>query len=392
MTILETRSGRRERVDARIGERLMRHSKVLCALVALSLALPAVAFGAAADVRGQLEELAVVVEQLGQWENAARLRGALDATPDAELEQVYGGTDLRPLIAALGQTAGTQAALRPRLEAVQAEFEAARRASAARARASKQSAPQAVMSAGLPDADYPLEPEFCPFHSQANLAPTRRSDTQTVIQATVDLNTAVQALEQVLIVRNLAQSIWAGLSRGCEQVISVVAYGYNLSLACIPVDIVFAAIEFVVAEAEWGIGIAQANLDMNNLCDALVDTVELTANYERVGHIHDDLDEFRLDMNQRLDVLDARWDLLLQVLLERDLQWDSGKRKGVNYTTRLIESCDAAQAAITSTAALGYPVHARAQPALDAGRLLIATDPKGALDLCRTAYRYATLR
>ena len=248
------------------------------------------------------------------------------------------------------------------------------------------------MSAGLPDADYPLEPEFCPFHSQFNVSPTRRSDTQTVLQRTADLNTAVQALEEVLIVRSLAQSIWAGISRGCEQEISVLAYGSNFSIACIPVDIVFAAVEFVVAEAEWGIGIAQANIDMTNLCDSLVDTVELTAIYERIGHIHDDVDAFKLDVNQRLDVLDAKWDLLLKVLLERDLQYDSGDREDVNYTTRLVESCDAAQAAITDAAALGYAVPPRAQKALDSGRLLLATDPKGALDLCRTAYRYATLR
>lgn len=370
----------------------MRHSKILCALVALSLALPGAALGAAADIRVQMEEMAALIEQLGQWDNAARLRGVLDATPDEELEQVYGGTDLRPLIDALGQAAGNQASVQTRVEAAQAEFDAARSASAARALLAKKDAPAGVMSAGLPDADYPLEPEFCPFHSQFNLSPTRRSDTQTVLQRTFDLNAAVQALEQVLIVRALAKSIWAGISRVCEQEISTFFYGSNFSIACIPVDIIFAAVEFVVAEAEFGISIAQANLDMTNLCDALVDTVELTAIYERIGHLHDDIDAFKMDVNQRLDVLDARWDLLLRVLLERDLQHDSGDRKDVNYGPRLVESCDATAAAIADAAALGYALHPRAQPLLDSGRLLIATDPKAALDLCRTAYRYATLR
>ncbi len=370
----------------------MRHSKMVGALLALSLVLPGAALGAAEGIRAEMEELAVMIEQLGQLENAARLRGVLDATPDEELEAVYGGTDLRPLIDALGQTVDTQADVRTRVEAAQAELPVAPFVSMRRAVRPPELAVEGVLRAGLPSADYPLEPEFCAFHSQFNLSPTRRSDTQTVLQKTFDLNAAVQALEEVLIVRSLAKSIWAGISRVCEQEISTFFYGSNFSIACIPVDIVFAAVEFVVAEAQWGIGIAQASLDMTNLCDALVDTVELTSVYDGLGHVHDDVDAFRADVNQRLDVLDAKWDLLLKVLLERDLQWRSGDRTDVNYTTRLAESCDAAQEAIDDAASLGYAVHPNAQLRLDSGRLLIATDPKGALDLCRTAYRYATLR
>ena len=144
--------------------------------------------------------------------------------------------------------------------------------------------------------------------------------------------------------------------------------GQNFQVACIPVDIVFAVVEFILAEAKWGISIAQSNLGMIRLCDALVDTEELTANYTRVGHIHDDLDDFKTEENAKLDILEAKWDLALRVLLERDLQWNSGDRMNVNYLDRLTDSCDAAEQAITDTETLGYALHVNAKPSLLKGQ------------------------
>lgn len=367
----------------------MKTSRILWAL-ALLLTLPTAAF-ATGDIRSQMEELATVIEGLGQWESAARLRGTLDVTPDEELESVYAGVDLTPLIAALRQVSGSQAQLREDLATTQSQLDGARLAGVARGLKAPKLDLGAVLSSGLPDASYPLELEFCPFHGNTAVMPTRRSDTQTVLQLTKNLNDAVQGLEQVEIVRSLAQGVWNGLDRACDQTVSALLYGQDFHVACIPVDIVFAVVELILAEAKWGISIAQANLAMVDLCDDLVTTEELTANYRRLEHIHDDIDAFRLEENAKLDVLEAKWDLVLRVLLERDLQWNSGDRTGVNYTDRLVESCDAADLAIQDSEALGYTLHPRAKPSLQAGRQLIATDPKGALDLCRLAYRLATV-
>ena len=370
----------------------MRSSTILCA-VALALALlqPAAASAAASDIRSQMEKLAVVIEGVGQWESAARLRGTLDATPDEELEATYQGIDLAPLIAALRQVGGSQARLREEVEAAQGRLDAERLANVARVLRAPRLDLGGVLSAGLPDASYPFEPEFCAFHGNTAVSPTQRSDTQTVLQLTKNLNDAVQGLEQVEIVRALAQGIWNGLDRACDQTVAALLYGQDFHVACIPVDIIFAVVEFILAEAKWGISIAQANLEMVNLCDALVDTEELTGNYLRLEHLHDDLEQFRAEENAKLDVIDAKWDLVLRILLERDLQWNSGDRSNVNYIDLLDESCDAADQAIQDTEALGYALHSRAKPSLATGRLLIATDPKAALDLCRQAYRLATV-
>lgn len=367
----------------------MRHSTTLCALVALTLALPSAALGDAAGIRSQMDEMADVIEQLGQWDGAARLRGTLDAMPDEELEQFYGRTDLAPLISQLRQLAGVQVEVRARVTASRDKIDAARLAAVVRKL--EKSDLGKVFSAGLPEADYPAEAEFCPLHSDTSVNPVRRADTKAVLQLTEDLKTAVQAIEQVEIIRSLAQGIWNGLDRACDQTVSALLYGQDFHVACIPVDIVFAAVEFVLAEAQWGIGIAQANLEMVNLCDDVVTTVELTAIYDGFGHLHDDLDAFRSEQDARLDVIEAKWDLALRVLLERALQHNGGERMNVNYIDRLAESCDAADKAIQDVEMLGYVLDPRAKPALTAGQQAIPTDPKGALDLCRLAYRYATV-
>jgi hypothetical protein len=370
----------------------MRQSTILCVLAALTLALPARAAADAAATRQQMEELAGVIAELGQGDNAARLLGTLDTIPDDELEKVYGGTDLTPLIESLRQVGTKQARVQASITATRDRLDAARVASAANALRAPKLETNRILSAGLPDASYPDEPEFCPNHSNLNPPLPRRNDPKDVLRTTEDLNTAVQVLEEVEIVRSLAEGIWKGLSRLCDKDLVLVGFGGNLKIACIPVDIVFAAVEFVLAEAKWGIGIAQANVAMMNSCDAVVTTEELTATYERLEHVHADVEAYQADVDQRLGRMKKQSDLVLRVLLERDLQTDSGTRKDVDYTTRLTDSCNAAQKAIDDAKMLGYTLNRRAQPTLDQGRLLIATDPKGAYDLCRSAYRLATLK
>ena len=83
--------------------------------------------------------------------------------------------------------------------------------------------------------------------------------------------------------------------------------------------------------------------------------------------------------------------LLLRTQIEEALHVLGGARMDVSYTDRLVEVCNVAQEAITDAAALGYHVSASVQAKLNAGIALIPTDPKMAHDLCRAAYRKATM-
>lgn len=367
----------------------MRTWTFLGTTLALLLLTSSTAAADAGSVRQQMEELATAIEQVGQWENAARLRGFLDATPDEELEQVYGRTDLTPLISAFQQAGALRGNAVARVTSAREAIEAAQREARERKLRTPPLASRALSADDFPEADYPNELEFCPTHALVDGELPRRSRAMDTLELARDLNITILALEQVENLRSLAKNIWSGLSRACDQFVAVL-FGGNLSVACIPADIVFAAAELVVAEVKWAIGIAQSNLELVAACDAAVTSEELAANYDRSKALHDDLEAFRTEVETQLDALDEKWALVLRVLLERDLQWNSGPRMAVNYGERLKESCDATEQAILDAKALGYKVPARAEENLALARTLFTTDPKAALDLCRTAYRLTT--
>ena len=74
------------------------------------------------------------------------------------------------------------------------------------------------------------------------------------------------------IVLKVAQGVWAGASRACDETIA----GFNVTLVCIPVDIVLFAAEEVYAQFEEK--------------DNDIDSAEIEASYDRAGHIHGDIE------------------------------------------------------------------------------------------------------
>lgn len=78
------------------------------------------------------------------------------------------------------------------------------------------------------------------------------------------------------VVFQLAQGVWSVASRGCEQVAVFAGAGGNTSALCIPVDVVLFLAQIVFDEI--------AN------CDEDIDSAEIKGSYERLGHIHGDIE------------------------------------------------------------------------------------------------------
>lgn len=74
------------------------------------------------------------------------------------------------------------------------------------------------------------------------------------------------------VVLDEAKAVWSGLSRVCDEVIA----GFNTSLACIPVDIVL-----YTAETAYNAFV---------FCDDEVDSAEIEGSYDRIGHVHGDIE------------------------------------------------------------------------------------------------------
>jgi len=94
------------------------------------------------------------------------------------------------------------------------------------------------------------------------------------------------------LVLKLALGTWSGLSRACEEDIA----GFNLSLACIPVDWILYGAEVVYDE----------------FCekDDDIDGAEIEGTYERVGHIHGDIEI----TDAKVDTLIAKVDALFELI------------------------------------------------------------------------------
>jgi hypothetical protein len=364
--------------------------RIMCAswgLLALVLALPVCS---SAATKADFEDIALVIDSLGQPERADQLLAALAAIPDEDFDAIYSGVDLAPLYAEFQRSVGLRNAARDARSRVDTEYRDAIRA--AEQTQALMGEPRTGANGPFPDADYPVVLPECPFH----LTPDRTSPTRYLIDATVSVDAVRKTLEQVSIALDVAKGVWDGLSRGCEQVEGAIVLGegavFNLSLACIPVDIVFEVAAFLVAEAQFGIELAQSYVDLTGQCDGLIDGATLYGNYDRLGHIHDDLNSFKDDVDVRLDNLQADMDLVKQVLLEADMNQRSGSRTSVNYVDRIEEVCGTAQLAIYDAEAAGYVVSPRAQADHDLGQQLIPADPKAAYDLCKRSYRTATVK
>jgi hypothetical protein len=243
----------------------MKKSKIFTTLILLLMVAIAMPSVVSAGMREDWQSVAAAVAATGQFEAAARIKAAVNALSDAELESVYGGADLAALTDAF--TATGQAF---------SDTDQAFGASLSQRASLKADAPRS-MSPGFPEAvGYPTT-FLCPFSPD-------RSDADALLIAVDAIAIARTALE-------VAKGVWSGLSRACEQVAVVPpGAGGNASLACIPVDVVL----FV---AEGLVGIAEGVVENIDFCDAAVDAAEIEGSYERLGHLHTDVAEVQTTLD-----------------------------------------------------------------------------------------------
>lgn len=89
----------------------------------------------------------------------------------------------------------------------------------------------------------------------------------------------------------IAQGVWSALSRACEEVVVVPpGAGGNTSLLCIPVDLVLFAARVILDEI--------AN------CDGDIDSAEIEGTYDRVGHLHTDVEVLQSTVDTLLDMVE----------------------------------------------------------------------------------------
>jgi hypothetical protein len=159
--------------------------------------------------------------------------------------------------------------------------------------------------AGGGDPGSPLTPGF-PDANYSGLCGSDRSNTEILFAARLVLE--------------IAQGVWAGLSRGCDETIA----GFNLSLACIPVDIILFA--------------AQVVFDEIDNCDGDIDSAEIEGTYERSAHLHGDIElvqttsdsiaDMVFILNEKVDTLFDMMEALREVNCEiiRLLHTPQGQR------------------------------------------------------------------
>jgi len=239
----------------------------LLTIVTIMLGMSSAAW---AGVREDWETVADAIASIGQEDAAARIREAVNALSDAELEGVYAGANLAGL-------------------AVSFEFsgEAMYSADQAIREAQEKISPVAAFgnkSVGLPGAvGYPTTP-LCPF------SPNRSNADALLV--------AVDAIAAARVALDSAKTIWSGLSRACSETIVILGEGGNSELACIPVDIALFVAEAIVGSAE-------SVVENLIFCDNAVDSAEIEGSYERAGHIHSDLTDHDADIKAQLDVHDT---------------------------------------------------------------------------------------
>lgn len=136
------------------------------------------------------------------------------------------------------------------------------------------------LTPGFPDADY------WPLYG------SERNNPDAMFWARLGLKTA--------------QGLWSGLSRLCGQTIA----GFNTNVVCIPVDWVLFGAEEVFAQ----------------FCekDSDIDSAEIEASYERLGHLHVDIELVQATsdstlflvegIDERLEIVEAKIDILTEMV------------------------------------------------------------------------------
>ncbi len=224
-----------------------------------------------AGPREDWQVLSDSISQSGNRQAAEKINEALSKLSDEEIQHIYGDTDLLKvadqfqLNSEMTRMATTQyPELAPLYHAPSRDVDSDLPITIEDSKFNIGAA-----STGFPGAvGYPTT-GWCPFSPN-------RSDADALLIAQ-DVTAGARVLLET------AKGIWAGLSRGCDETIVILGEGGNVSLACIPADIVLAA-------AELAVGAAETVVEHIDFCDAAVDAAEIEGSYERLGHLHTDLD------------------------------------------------------------------------------------------------------
>ena len=242
-----------------------------------------------AGPREDWQLLADSIEVSGNFKAAESIRQSVEALSDEDLQLVYGKADLVGLASKFNNnTEVTQKAVTrfPELESLYRTPSPVTREINVNSR-KKDKYKSSILSAGLPPAEGYPTPGWCPFSPN-------RSDSDALLIAQ-DVTAGARVLLEA------AEVLWSGLSRACDETIVILGEGGNLSLACIPADVVLFA-------AELAVGAAETVVEHIAFCDSAVDSSEIEGAYERVGHIHTDLADHDTNIDADLAAHDANID------------------------------------------------------------------------------------
>jgi hypothetical protein len=239
-------------------------------------------FGASSQAfAGAREDWLAVADAIAATGNttaAETILEALAVIPEADLEKVSAGADLAGITFKFNENANALNRLvesNPALEATVNRYKAF---------AYEDSAPVTIkpeysnadgyddvkpLTPGFPNAvGYPTT-GWCPF------SPDRSNADALLI--------AQDVLAGARVLLEAAEVLWSGLSRACDETIVVLGEGGNTSIACIPADVVLFA-------AELAVGVGETVVEHIDFCDAAVDAAEIEGSYERLGHLHGDIE------------------------------------------------------------------------------------------------------
>jgi hypothetical protein len=378
---------------------------IASAVFALTLFVPRVSL---ADPRTQLEGAVTLLADYGKFEEAAELQGAIDAIPDDQLQYIYGGLDWNGLLSGLDAA----------LSAVADEQELAREMAAGKAASTSLDSSGAGSTCDPNSSWSPACPATTT--SQCSQTPNLQDGGDIVDLANGNL-IGTQAVEGLMVLMKAARSITLAASRVCNQTAVVAGEGGNTSVACIPVDIIFALLEGGVESAKV---VLDYNIVKNRVdwyCNGAVTGARVKATYQRLEllkeiveddaaeidgrideareELQNDLRLFQNDVDLRLAELQASVNTVLTILKGNGLSRYGGARWTDAYyrdggAEKLAEACVLAQDALTH-AKQTYQVGMRAQMLIDRGNKLISSEtspqlPHEGFEACRTAYRLAT--
>ena len=238
-------------------------------------------------VSGPRTEWQAVVDAValtGHQDAAADMEAALSAMTDEELFLGFGQMDLTGLAEAFLDVSESFDAVKERYPETSIFLDNQKFKSSNK---KVKTGNPVLMSAGLPPAvGYPGL--ICPISPE-------RSNAD-------DLLIAVSAIAAGNIALEIANGIWSVADRACGTVVVAIGIGGNPQNAlCIITDVVLFVAQAVVTTAE-------AVTDGIAFCDGAVDSAEIEGAYERVGHIHADLETHDSNIDADLAAHDVNID------------------------------------------------------------------------------------